>query len=117
MQSDGSLVLAGSTSEDWDGENAGGTDDFAVVALDGDGDELWRWQVRFEAVAYRVLECPVARKLCVLRDVFVVLPNAAGFPKPSSFMVRLPARALPDLWRVEVSTRLFVGRCVPLARA
>lgn len=42
---DGSIVLAGWTSGDWFGEVAGETD-FAAVALDEDGVELWRWQVK-----------------------------------------------------------------------
>ncbi|CAN0237901.1 unnamed protein product, partial [Scytosiphon promiscuus] len=44
VQSDGDVVIAGSTYGDWDGENAGFTDDFAVITLDGDGQEIWRWQ-------------------------------------------------------------------------
>ncbi len=45
-RSDGSIVLAGSTTGAWDeaGEKVG-IRDFAAVALDEDGQELWRWQV------------------------------------------------------------------------
>lgn len=43
-RADGSIVLAGTTSGEWDGELAGILD-FAAVALDEDGVELWRWQV------------------------------------------------------------------------
>lgn len=41
---DGSIVLAGVTDGNWDGELVG-TTDFAAVALDEDGAELWRYQV------------------------------------------------------------------------
>lgn len=44
-RADGSIVLAGYTTGDWDGAAAGITD-FAAVAVDEDGEELWRWQVR-----------------------------------------------------------------------
>lgn len=43
-RADGSIVLAGRTQGDWGGELVG-TTDFAAVALDEDGAELWRWQV------------------------------------------------------------------------
>lgn len=43
-RADGSIVLAGYTNGDWAGEMVGQTD-FASVALDEDGAELWRWQV------------------------------------------------------------------------
>ncbi|CAN0289997.1 unnamed protein product, partial [Ectocarpus fasciculatus] len=36
-------ILAGYTEGDWEGENAG-DGDFAVVMLDVDGNESWRWQ-------------------------------------------------------------------------
>lgn len=39
------FVLAGYTYGDWEGDNAG-NGDFAVVMLDVDGNESWRWQVR-----------------------------------------------------------------------
>lgn len=44
-RADGSIVLAGWTDGDWEGELVG-TLDFAALALDEDGAELWRWQVR-----------------------------------------------------------------------
>ncbi|CAN0570855.1 unnamed protein product, partial [Ectocarpus sp. 12 AP-2014] len=37
------FVLAGCTYGDWEGDNAG-NGDFAVVMLDVDGNESWRWQ-------------------------------------------------------------------------
>lgn len=43
-RADGSIVLAGVTTGDWFGDVAGSAD-FAAVALDEDGQELWRWQV------------------------------------------------------------------------
>lgn len=46
MADSGSSVLAGCTSGGRDGENGLGGDDFAVVKLDANGNELWRWQVR-----------------------------------------------------------------------
>lgn len=50
VQSDGTILLAGYTSGDWDGLNAGGTlgspRDFAAVMLAANGTELWRYQVR-----------------------------------------------------------------------
>lgn len=45
MAGDGSLLLVGSTTGDWDGVSAG-EDDFAAVKLDSESDEDWRWQVR-----------------------------------------------------------------------
>ena len=47
-RADGSIVLAGWTSGNWFGEVAG-LQDFAAVALDEDGEELWRWQVKDSA--------------------------------------------------------------------
>lgn len=44
VQADGTIVLGGYTEGDWAGTNAGGHD-FAIVALDDDGEEIWRWQV------------------------------------------------------------------------
>lgn len=41
---DGSVFLAGRTSGDWKGINAGGID-FAVCKLGANGTETWRWQV------------------------------------------------------------------------
>lgn len=43
-RADGSIVVAGSTEGDWNGDLVG-TRDFMAVALDDDGEELWRWQV------------------------------------------------------------------------
>ncbi len=43
-RSDGSVVLVGATTGAWDGVMTG-ISDFAAVALDEDGLELWRWQV------------------------------------------------------------------------
>ncbi len=44
LHPDGSIILAGETPGDWDGENAG-PDDVVMIALSADGEELWRWQV------------------------------------------------------------------------
>lgn len=46
MGSQGSVLLVGHTSGNWTGVNAG-SHDFAAVKLDSNGNELWRWQVRF----------------------------------------------------------------------
>lgn len=43
-RADGSIVIGGYTSGDWDGEMIGYFD-FVAVALDEYGTELWRWQV------------------------------------------------------------------------
>ncbi|CAM9911095.1 unnamed protein product, partial [Sphacelaria rigidula] len=43
MGLDGSVILAGQTSGDWNGSNAGVTD-FAALKLDADGVLQWRWQ-------------------------------------------------------------------------
>ncbi len=43
-RSDGSVVLVGATTGVWDRVKTGSSD-FAAVALDEDGLELWRWQV------------------------------------------------------------------------
>lgn len=44
-RADGSIVLAGITDGEWDG-GPFGVVDFVAVALDEDGVELWRYQVR-----------------------------------------------------------------------
>ena len=44
VRDDGIIILGGDTAGNWTGSNAGGKD-FAVVALDADGKEIWRWQV------------------------------------------------------------------------
>lgn len=49
VQADGSIILGGSTKGDWSGLNAVDFD-FAAVALDAEGEELWRWQVTCMAV-------------------------------------------------------------------
>ncbi|CAN0229721.1 unnamed protein product, partial [Ectocarpus fasciculatus] len=42
---DGSIVLVGHTVGSWDGSEANaGEEDFVVVKLDKDGNELWHWQ-------------------------------------------------------------------------
>ena len=46
---DGSILVALETDGVWDGDNVGG-DDFAVVKLDADGTEIWRWQVSEEGL-------------------------------------------------------------------
>ena len=53
---DGSVVLAGTTYGSWKGDLSG-TDavaDFIAVALDEDGEELWRWQVRLHVKVLRL---------------------------------------------------------------
>ena len=42
---DGSVVLAGYTTGSWVDSNAG-EEDYLVVKLDSDGNEVWVWQVR-----------------------------------------------------------------------
>lgn len=44
MAGDGSVLLAGFTMGDWDGDNAGG-EGYAAVKLDTESDEHCRWQV------------------------------------------------------------------------
>lgn len=46
MTEDGGYVLAGYTEGVWSGEASAGGQDFVVVKLDADGQEVWRWQVR-----------------------------------------------------------------------
>ena len=43
-RADGTMVLGGYTQGAWSGSIAGGFD-FAIVTLDADGKEIWRWQV------------------------------------------------------------------------
>lgn len=43
--SDGSIVLAGETNGNWEGESSGKMD-FAAIKLGADGSEIWRWQVK-----------------------------------------------------------------------
>lgn len=42
---DGSIVLAGSTTGNWNISHAGGATDFAACKLDSEGALLWKWQV------------------------------------------------------------------------
>ena len=44
LTKDGSVILAGSTTGVW-GEASIGSDDFAAVKLDAEGNLLWAWQV------------------------------------------------------------------------
>lgn len=44
MADDGSVLLAGSTTGNWDGDNHG-MKDFAAVKVNSDSNEGWRWQV------------------------------------------------------------------------
>lgn len=41
---DGSVILAGTTEEDFSGANAG-LGDFFAIKLSPEMDEIWRWQV------------------------------------------------------------------------
>ncbi|CAM9524878.1 unnamed protein product, partial [Ectocarpus sp. 13 AM-2016] len=43
MAEDGSVVCVGTTDGDWDGDN-NGRNDFAAFRLDGNGEEIWRYQ-------------------------------------------------------------------------
>ena len=43
-RADGTVVLGGYTQGAWSGSVEGGVD-FAIVVLDADGEEIWRWQV------------------------------------------------------------------------
>lgn len=43
---EGSVVIAGATWGYWSGINAG-MNDFAAAKLDTNGNEIWRWQVRW----------------------------------------------------------------------
>ena len=56
MASDGSVVLAGSTTGGYAEKNAG-SDDFVVIKLDEYGKVLWTWQVRNRFA--RLSFCPV----------------------------------------------------------
>lgn len=44
LAEDGSVICVGKTLGNWDGA-ANGEDDFAAFRLDGDGEEIWRYQV------------------------------------------------------------------------
>lgn len=44
MLADGTIVFGGTTQGIWSASNAGGGD-FALVALDANLEETWRWQV------------------------------------------------------------------------
>lgn len=48
---DGGVVLVGYSTGTWGDELDQGEEDFVVVKLDGEGSELWRWQVRRSSVA------------------------------------------------------------------
>lgn len=45
VEEDGSVIVAGYTSGSWIEGNAG-EEDYLVVKLDSDGNEIWVWQVR-----------------------------------------------------------------------
>lgn len=44
VQADGTVILGGFTFGNWSGLGSG-LSDFALVALDAGGEEVWRWQV------------------------------------------------------------------------
>lgn len=46
MAGDGSVICVGQTYGSWDGD-ANGDSDFAAFRLDGNGEEIWRYQVGF----------------------------------------------------------------------
>lgn len=46
MAGDGSVICVGQTYGSWGG-NANGDSDFAAFRLDGNGEEIWRYQVGF----------------------------------------------------------------------
>ena len=56
VQADGTIVLGGITDGDWSGANTGGFD-IGLVALDADGEEIWRWQVTYSTKAAGFLVC------------------------------------------------------------
>lgn len=48
MAEDGSVIGVGRTYGSWDGEaHDDGDSDFAAFRLDGNGEEIWRYQVGF----------------------------------------------------------------------
>lgn len=54
---DGSFILAGYTSGNWDGTNSG-DEDFAALKLDADGTVRWKWQVGYGGIApSRYVQC------------------------------------------------------------
>ena len=65
VRGDGSIVVGGLTSgsfaTDFVGED--GAMDFIAVALDEDGNELWRWQVILVSVVYTQYDTNQAIKL------------------------------------------------------
>lgn len=46
MAEDGSVICVGTTYGSWDGPNQGGGD-IAAFRLDGNGEEIWRYQVGY----------------------------------------------------------------------
>ena len=45
MAEDGSVIVVGRTYGSWDGKADGAGGDVAAFRLDGDGEEIWRYQV------------------------------------------------------------------------
>ena len=48
---DGSIIIAGYTSFSYEDVNAG-SGDFVAVKIDGDGNTVWKWQVRSVGVGH-----------------------------------------------------------------
>ena len=68
VQANGSILLAGGTEGDWVGKNPGGND-FVMVALSADGEELWRWQVTDSLPVFvrsRTLSCFPFVRICAV---------------------------------------------------
>lgn len=47
MAEDGSVICVGVTDGSWDGNANNGENDFAAFRLDGNGEEIWRYQVGY----------------------------------------------------------------------
>lgn len=59
LAGDGSVICVGQTYGSWDGDAKGGSD-FAALRLDGNGEEIWRYQVGFSPkreLVDRTYEC------------------------------------------------------------
>ena len=59
----GTFVLAGSTSGDWNGSNVGDRD-FAALKLDADGNVIWKWQVS-KATGKTLVEQNTSENVCL----------------------------------------------------
>lgn len=78
---DGSVVLAGGTDGAWHRNisSVNASMDFMAVALDEDGAELWRWQVRLRS---RPPTLTISTAAAAEADFVIIVATLSGHQRP-----------------------------------